>query len=519
MGRILTQFFRFGNPVSLRYNICMTEKKYIPTIGLEIHVELKTRTKMFCDSPHDPDEKHPNVNICPVCMGHPGTLPTINKEAVRQVLRVGAALGGVLAEHTHFERKNYFYPDLPKGYQISQQESPLVRGGQLELLSSGKEIRIHHVHLEEDAGKLVHDKKTKSTLVDFNRAGAPLMELVTEPDMNSAAEAEEFARELQLLCRYLGASDADMEKGEMRVEVNISLAPRGSKAYGTKVEIKNINSFRAASRAIAYEIERQGKKLAKEEKIVQETRGWNEVSQRTVSQRSKEDAHDYRYFPEPDLPPLILNVIPEFSENAIAASLPELPQKKRKRFKEEYELSDEQALIFTYHKELADYFEKAVSELWEWAADTGKGPTVVERYRLTQLAANYLLSDVLGLLKAKGMDAADVQITPENFAELVKMIYRKEISSRVAKDVLTRMFAEGGDPSDIVAAEGLAQISDTGALEDIIEKVIVENPNPVADYRSGKTAALQSLVGQVMRQTRGGADPEAARELLRRALS
>lgn len=539
---MLIYFFRLCNPVPLRYNMPMEEKKYISTIGLEIHVELKTKTKMFCNSPHDPDEKHPNMNVCPVCMGHPGTLPTINKEAVRQVLRVGTALGGALADNTRFDRKNYFYPDLPKGYQISQQESPLVRGGKLELLSSGKEIRIHHIHLEEDAGKLIHDKKTKSTLVDFNRAGVPLMELVTEPDMNSAEEAEEFARELQLLCRYLGASDADMEKGQMRVEVNISLRAladkhefdadhrgkiqrdsasgrRESATLGTKVEVKNINSFRAASRAIAYEIERQSKKLAKGESLIQETRGWDEEKQRTTSQRSKEEAHDYRYFPEPDLPPLLLSAIPEFSRGAITASLPELPQKKRRRFQDEYKLSDDQAIIFTYHKELADYFEEAVSELLEWVADTGKEPDTVGRYRLIQLAANYLLSDLLGLLKAKEASMADLQIMPENFAELMKMIYRKEISSRAAKDVLARMFAEGGDPSEIVAAEGLMQVSDASALQEIVKKVIVENPNPAADYKKGKGNALQFLVGQVMRATRGSADPNVVRELLLQLLS
>ena len=497
----------------------MEKKKYIPTIGLEIHAELKTKTKMFCDSPHDPEEKHPNTNVCPICMGHPGTLPTINKEAVRQVLRVGAALGGTLATRTYFERKNYFYPDLPKGYQISQRAEPLVSGGALTLLSSAKRVRIHHVHLEEDAGKLIHDEIHNTTLIDFNRAGVPLLELVTEPDMNSAAEAEEFAKELQLLFRYLGASDADMEKGQMRVEVNISLAPESSAEKGTKVEVKNINSFRAASRAVAYEIERQSALLKNGERVAQETRGWDEAHQQTVSQRSKEEAHDYRYFPEPDLPLLRLDESPEFLETEIRVSLPELPQQKRQRLQREYGFTDEQALFFVYERSLADYVEKTISELLEWVKSSNELVDQTAQSRLITLAANYALSDVQGILKEKMLAADELLMTPENFAELLKMLYQNTITSRVAKDVLRRMVESGGDPCEIIAAEGLGQVSDSAALQEIVRKVIAENPNPVGDYKKGKETALQNLVGQVMRQTRGSADPGVVRESLIRLLS
>src|SRR3989338_4111225 len=330
--------------------------KYKPTIGLEIHAELKTRTKMFCDSLNDPDEKHPNTNICPVCMGFPGTLPVINEEAVKKTILVGFALNCEIARQTSFDRKNYFYPDLPKGYQISQYKRPLCSDGSLGI--SGKKVRITRVHLEEDAGRLQHDERGDHSLVDFNRAGVPLMELVTEPDITSAEEVREFAEKLRLMLRYLGVSDANMEKGQMRVEVNISIS--STEKNGVKVEIKNLNSIRAAVQSVDYEIKRQSELLDEGKEVKQETRGWDEAGQKTFSQRSKEEAHDYRYFPEPDLP--VLNFDEKYLED-IKYLIPELPEQRKIRFKKEYGLNEAQVEIFTIAKHLGDYYEKVATEL------------------------------------------------------------------------------------------------------------------------------------------------------------
>ncbi|MFA4890585.1 MAG: Asp-tRNA(Asn)/Glu-tRNA(Gln) amidotransferase subunit GatB [Candidatus Paceibacterota bacterium] len=478
------------------------KNKYEPTIGLEIHVELKTKTKMFCNSANDPDEKHPNVNVCPVCMGHPGTLPTINKEAVRMVLLVGKALNGKLADYSQFDRKNYFYPDLPKGYQISQYKYPLVEGGELN------GVKITRIHLEEDTGRLIHLEHGSS--VDFNRAGVPLMELVTEPVIKNGEEARKFAEELQLILRYLGVSDADMEKGQMRVEVNISLGLsqfeelagrtdlRGKSVLGTKVEIKNLNSFRAAERAINYEIERQSELLDKGEKIKQETRGWSalggENKGETFSQREKEESHDYRYFPEPDLPPLQLSAF------GFQLSVPELPEQKRERFKKEYGLKDEIAEIFIRDKKFSDYFEETASEL--------------KNKELIQLAVNYLTSDLQNLMKEKMLTFGELLVSPENFAELIAIINEGKINSRVAKDVLKIMISRGGEPSAIVKELGLEQMNDESALMGVIEKIIADNPSVVSDYKKGKEVAMQFLVGQGMRETKGSANPEILKKLL-----
>ncbi len=329
---------------------------YIPTIGLEIHAELKTQTKMFCGCPNDGTERTPNKNTCPVCLGHPGTLPTINKEAVQKVIRVGFALHGTIATHSQFDRKSYFYPDLPKGYQISQYEFPIVKGGTLN------ETRITRIHLEEDAGRLSHDREGM-TLVDLNRAGVPLMELVTEPDIKNADEAVAFARELQLILKYLDASYADMENGQMRSEANISIAPEASPTLGNKVEVKNINSFKAVHDAIEFEIARQEKVLNEGKKVAQETRGWNDTKGVTESQRSKEEANDYRYFPEPDLPPLNLPEL--FDLDALKAETPELPDAKRHRFVQEFGITKDQIEVMIYEPALANYFEAAASELAE----------------------------------------------------------------------------------------------------------------------------------------------------------
>jgi len=475
--------------------------EYEPVIGLEIHAELNTATKMFCSSLNDPLEKHPNVNICPVCMAHPGTLPVINREAVKKVIRVGLALGGDISVFTQFDRKNYFYPDLPKGYQISQYKYPIVAGGSLN------SIRITRVHLEEDTGRLQHTDS--GTLIDYNRAGVPLMELVTEPDIRTAADARAFAEELHLLLRYVDASDADMEKGQMRIEANVSIRPVGSIEFGTKVEVKNINSFRAAENAIIYEIERQTEALENGESIKQETRGWDDVRERTVSQRSKESAHDYRYFPEPDLPPLRLTKEHGWDIDRMRRALPELPFKKRVRFAEQYGLPPKIIAFFLTDKHFADYFEHASSELHAWLEGNN-----ADFKRASGILANYLSSDLQSLMVEKSATIRDILITPENMAELVKMIYKNEVSSRAAKDVLRRMFADGSDPSHVVQEEGLAQVNDIIALQDIAKRILEENPKPVADYRAGKEAALQVLVGKMMKGTKGSANPEVTREIL-----
>lgn len=494
--------------------------KYELVIGLEIHAELNTRTKMFCACSNDPLEKHPNINICPVCMGHPGTLPVINREAVERVIRVGLALGGSISAYSQFDRKNYFYPDLPKGYQISQYKYPIVSGGMLN------GVRITRVHLEEDAGRLQHIEEKASpvsstgrpaTLVDFNRAGVPLLELVTEPDIRFAADARLFAEELRMILRYVNASDADMEKGQMRIEANISVRPVGALEFGTKVEVKNINSFRAVEKAILYEIQRQAELLDAGEQIKQETRGWNDVKEITVPQRSKEEAHDYRYFPEPDLPPLRLTKEQGFDIEMMRNVLPELPLAKRVRFREQYGLPEKITAFFAADKYFADYFEQASSELMVWLTQSkveGIDDTTEGHKKIVGILASYLSSDLQFLMMEKGADIREVLITPENMAELIKMIYKNEISSRAAKDVLQHMFADGSDPSQIVEEEGLQQVSDTNALEVVARKIITENPKPVADYKTGKQAALQVLVGKIMQETKGSANPGIAHELL-----
>jgi aspartyl-tRNA(Asn)/glutamyl-tRNA(Gln) amidotransferase subunit B len=482
------------------FNFCNNSYTHMPskynvTIGMEVHAELKTNSKMFCACKNDPEEKRPNTNICPVCTGHPGTLPVINQEAVRLVQRVGLAVGGAIQKQTHFDRKNYFYPDLPKGYQISQYQHPLVWGGAIN------GTNITRVHLEEDTARNIHE--SDSTLVDFNRSSIPLMELVTEPDLTNAEDARKFCEELQVILQYIGASDANMEKGQMRCEANISIRPEGQKEYGTKVEVKNINSFRAVEMAIQYELKRQEEVLEKGEKVVQETRGWDENKQITFSQRSKESAHDYRYFPEPDLPPL------EFTDeyiDGLRGTIPELPSAKRTRLKEEYGVAEGLIEILVHERALSAFWEHMISELKMWEPEKFQ--------EAVTLASNYFTSDLLGLMKEKSITPESLLLEPENFAELIKMIVRGEVSSRVAKDVLRHMVEVGGDPSTIVEDKGLKQVSDTGALEEVAKKVIAANPKPVADYKAGKEQALQALVGQMMKETKGAANPSMIKEIL-----
>ena len=469
---------------------------YKPTIGLEVHAELKTRTKMFCDSLNDPDEKHPNVNVCPVCLGHPGTLPTINKLAVEHVIRVGLALKGTPNPHTKFDRKNYFYPDLPKAYQISQSGQPLMLDGTL------RNVKINHIHLEEDAGKLIHDDSSGGTLVDYNRSSVPLMELVTEPDIHSAEDAVAFMKELQLVLRYLGASDADLERGQMRADANISMS--ATDKLGTRAEVKNLNSFNSVFQAINFEIKRQTEMLEKGETVRQETRGWDDAKQKTTSQRSKEEAQDYRYFPEPDLPPFETSV---FNPDLLRESLPELPEAKRVRFMKEYGLDEKQTEILVSEPPLANYFEEAISELKEQLPDADY-----------QSLYNYLTSDLRGLMKQAGTDFADLKITPEHLAHLVALVAQGKLTSRQAKDILARMFDTGADPTEIVASENIGVSSDMGEIEAVVTAVIAENEAAVHDYKKGKTASLQFLIGKAMSKLKGRARPEMLTDLFRRML-
>lgn len=443
---------------------------YTATIGLEIHAELKTATKMFCGCLNAPDEKRPNVHICPVCMAHPGTLPVINKEAVRKVLLVGKALNGTLADYSEFDRKNYFYPDIPKGYQLSQYAHPLVVGGTLAGVS------ITRVHLEEDTARSQHEGT--ESLVDYNRAGVPLMELVTEPVIHDAETAGRFAKELQLLLRYIGAGDANMEKGEMRVEANISISKDAT--LGTKVEVKNLNSFRSVERAIAFEIKRQGELLERGESIVQETRGWDEGSQSTFPQRKKESSHDYRYFPDPDLPKLSLSEISEYSDAALGSALPELPSQKRERLATFGFLKPQDIEQLVTDAELSSLFSNMEEVL------TDKKELAV--------AANFILNDVAG---NRAKDNAWVLPSVEHLTAVVKAYTSGKIASPQAKQsILTGTMVEVGDASRVPA---------------IAAAVIGAHPAVVADYKAGKTAALQFLVGQGMKESKGSANPESLR--------
>jgi len=506
-----------------------------PTIGLEIHIELNTESKMFCACPNESWQTEPNKNICPTCSGQPGSLPTINQEAIKKNIKTALALNCEVADNSFFERKNYFYPDLPKGYQISQYQEPLSKNGYLDIHipASGqdknfqfsiskfqtKRIRIERIHLEEDTGRLQHPEGADYSLVDFNRAGVPLMELVTEPDLATAEEVKEFVKELKLILQYLNVSGANMEKGEMRCEVNISLAEKNAEKFGTKVEIKNLNSIAVAGAAVEYEIKRQTEILARRNKVVQETRGWHDKKAITFSQRDKESAHDYRYFPEPDLPPL--KITPELL-NEIKAALPELPSQKRARFVKEYRLNSQDIELFVHQKGLGNYFEKVVSELISWVAEKYETTLPPEEFqKLIKLASNYIATDLQALLKEKGIEDFDEEkfkITAENFAEFLSMIYLGEISSKIAKMLLPEMLSKGGDPSQIIIDKGWQMVSSKVEIEKVAQEVIANNPKAVEDYGKGKVASLQFLVGKVMAKTKGKAKPEVVSEILRRNL-
>jgi len=472
--------------------------RYEPIIGMEVHVELDTASKMFCACRADAFGAQPNTHVCPVCLGMPGTLPVINERAVRYTVMTGLALYASILPQAVFARKNYFYPDLPKGYQISQYELPLSQNGTLDIDvgDATRRIRIRRVHLEEDTGKLTH--ADGRSWIDFNRAGVPLMEIVSEADLHSADEAYAYVTYLRLLVRYLGVSSGDMEKGAMRCEVNLSLRPAGTEAFGTKVEIKNLNSFRSVRNAIAYEIERQARLLEAGQSIAQVTMGWDESAGVTRQQRSKEEAHDYRYFPEPDLPPLALSG--EWIDR-VRASLPELPDARRARFMADYDLSRYDAGVLVEDRAVADYFERALQ---------ARPPAVSPK-----LVANWVTGELFRLMKDTSSPIGDVKIRPEDLVALIEMVAAHSITQTAAKQVFGRMWETGRPPQPIVDELGLRQISDAGQLADIVARVIAEQPDAVAQVRAGKEATLRFLIGQVMRATHGKANPQLAEQLLR----
>ncbi len=492
---------------------------YEAVIGLEIHVQLKTASKMFCSCANVYGDAPPNTAVCPVCMGHPGTLPVINKTAIEQGIRFALALRSEIANDTFFERKNYFYPDLPKGYQISQYHKPLAVGGFVELSIDGRVKRypLERLHLEEDAGKILH--RGKESLVDFNRAGTPLAEIVTKPSFSQPKEARLFLQELRLIARYIGASDADMEKGQLRCDANISLRPVGDKKLYTKIEIKNLNSFRSVERALAYEIVRQTK-LWEQGKAptMQETRGWDEVEGKTVEQRGKEESHDYRYFPEPDLRPLKVSAA---DIEQLRRMLPELPGAKRERFMKEYELKAAEASVVVADKNIADYFEQVVSELREWLIETaGDHATEGElwernRKRLVKLAYSWITSELKKHLNADGKSITEISLTPENMAEFIVMVYEAKVNSSAAQIILEKMYHTGKDPQEIAEDENVNQVGDEADIRTLVKQVIAENHEQVQSYQKGKKPVLQFLVGKVMKLSGGKANPKVVAELLK----
>lgn len=477
--------------------------EYEAVIGLEIHAELKTQTKMFCGCLNNPEDEKPNVDVCPICLAHPGAMPVANQEAIKSVLKLGLAVGGKIADESHFDRKSYFYPDLPKGYQISQYDSPLVADGNL------LGVKIRRVHLEEDTGRLLHEVSLASSgqpasLIDYNRAGVPLMELVTEPDIHNAEQAVAFAKELQLILRYLGISYADMEKGQMRVEANISLRPVGQEELGTKVEVKNLNSFRSVFDAINYELKRQEEVLRAGGQLDQETRGWDENAKKSKSQRSKESAHDYRYFPEPDLPVFSLKGI---SAEIEKEGLPELPAERRERLQKIYGMDAKSAEVLIFDKSAGDYFEVAAEILKKIYPKTDY-----------QILVNYFNSDLRGLMAENNLAIADLKIKPEDFADFSARVEKGELSSRLAKDLLAEMFATGEKPEILIEKGGMKVMGGEDELLPIIREIIEKNPKAVVDYKAGKIAVLQFLIGQTMAKTKGRADSEKLRVIFEKEL-
>ena len=470
---------------------------YVPSIGLEVHVQLKTRTKMFCACPAH-GEGEPNAAVCPVCLGLPGALPTMNREAIRKTVKVGLMIGSRISLRSTFDRKNDFYPDMSKNYQITQQAAPLCIGGAVEIEAGGrkKTVRVNHIHQEEDVAKSTHMEN--STEIDFSRAGTPLMELVTEPDMASPDEAIAFLTALKEMLVYAGISDCNLEMGHVRCDVNSSVRPAGTDKLGVKTELKNMNTFKGIHRALEYELERQVETLRAGGTLVQETRRWDDVAGITLPMRSKEYAHDYRYFPEPDLPPVVLDAA---TVEAWRAELPELPAAKRARFVAAYGLPEYDAGVLTADPAIADYFERVAKKSGNYKA-----------------ASNWVMVELLRALGEKGQGIADAKVTPEALAALIALADAKTIHSSAAKEVFQVLFDQGGEPAAIVKEKGLAQVSDAGAIDGFAAQAVAANEKVAAEFRGGKEAALMFLVGQVMKLSRGKANPQLAAEALRRKL-
>ena len=486
-----------------------------PVIGLEVHAELETKSKMFCSCQVvDSTVAEANIAVCPVCSGMPGTLPVVNKRAVEYALRVALALQCEIAHTSIFARKNYFYPDLPKGYQISQYEQPLARNGRLTILTNSGEkiIRIRRVHLEEDTGKLTHINRDGESysLVDLNRAGVPLLEIVSEPDLRSAEEVRAYATGLRSILRYLEVNSGDMQKGVMRIEPNVSVRPIGENKFGTRVEIKNLNSFRALERAVDYEIHRQSERISAGERIIQETVGWDENKEITFTQRVKEEEDDYRYFPEPDLPPLVVD---EAWIERIQAELPELPVEKYRRFREQYGLSEYDADVLVDEKAVADYFERTVTAATQMSAEGASGAAVSPK-----MISNWITGELFGLLNQASTDIVGARVSPESLAELLVMVAKGAINQNTAKGVLGEMFSSGKSATEIVSRRGLRQISDENVIGEIVAQVLEQNPDQVSEYLAGKEPIAKWLFGQVMRAAKGKANPQVVQHELERQL-
>jgi aspartyl-tRNA(Asn)/glutamyl-tRNA(Gln) amidotransferase subunit B len=475
----------------------LTVSRFEPVIGLEVHAELLTRSKMFCGcAVVDVTAASPNSSVCEVCTGMPGTLPVINRQAVEFALRVALALDCEISETSIFARKNYFYPDLPKGYQISQYEAPLARNGCLNIRINDSliPIRVRRVHLEEDTGKLFHHET--HSLIDYNRSGVPLLEIVTEPDLSSVEEVKSFATHLRSILRYLGVNSGDMEKGVIRFEANVSVRPKGSTELLTRTEIKNLNSFRSMIKAVSYEIKRQSELLTQGKQVSQETLGWDEALGETISQRSKEEAHDYRYFPEPDLPPLVVS--PEWIDE-IRSTLPELPHQKHSRYVEDYELSDYAAGVIAQDRSIAEFFEDSL------ASTPGLSPVTL---------ANWISTSLFSIINETSIEIDRSQLTPRAMAELVNLVDRGELNATSGKVILEELFVKGGDPHALIKELGLEIIQDHDQITVLVEQAIADHPSQVHEYLSGKTPIFQWLVGQVMRKAGGRADPSIVQQIL-----
>lgn len=481
--------------------------KYETVIGLEVHVELNTKTKIFCGCKNEFGAEA-NTHICPACLGLPGSLPVFNEGVLYRAVKAGLALGSAIADKSKFDRKNYYYPDLPKAYQISQYDMPICVGGSVDIVKKDgtkKKIGITRLHMEEDAGKLLHLTKSgqigdaEESLVDYNRGGVPLVEIVSEPDMKTAEEAYLYLTNLKSILEYIDVSDCNMEEGSLRCDANISIMEKGAKQFGTKVEIKNMNSFKNVQKAIEYEVERQIKATEEKEPIIQETRLWNPDKNKTYSMRSKEGSHDYRYFPEPDIPPMVIS---EEYKDKIRKEIPELPVQKTERFVKEYGIPEYDAGVLTADKSFADYFEKTAKLSGE-----------------PKQASNWIMGDLSAKMNAAGMQKiSEVKITPENLAKMIALIKNATISGKIAKTVFEEMFASGNDPEKIVKEKGLVQITDTGAIEAAVDAVIAANAKVVEEIKGGKPAGMGFLVGQIMKQTQGKANPQMVNELLKKKL-